>query len=127
MAKLQSNNSSENRQKLNLGKAGEDLAKNFLLAKGYNFLTSNFSCKSGEIDLIFIYRVSIIFVEVKTRSNPNFGNPEEAVNKGKLKHLRKSAEIFLLQNSQYQNFQPRIDVVAIDLASKEVRHYEAVY
>jgi len=110
-----------------LGKKGEDIASRLLLDKGYTFVQSNFRCDSGEVDLIFTYRINIIFVEVKTRTNPNFGHPEEAVTKGKLSHLRKAAQFFLLRNPQYQHYSPRIDVVAIDLTTNDVRHYEAVY
>ncbi|PIP52799.1 YraN family protein [Candidatus Beckwithbacteria bacterium CG23_combo_of_CG06-09_8_20_14_all_34_8] len=123
---LQNNNSSSNYNQ-KLGKDGEDIAKKLLLEKGFTFIDSNFSCNLGEIDLIFSHRITIIFVEVKTRTSNHLGNPEEAITKGKLSHLRKAAQFFLLKNPQYKNFQPRIDVVAIDLATKDVRHYEAVY
>jgi len=110
-----------------LGKKGEDIAREFLADKGYSFVEANFNCNSGEIDLIFTHRVSIIFVEVKTRTNLNFGHPEEAITRGKLSHLRKAAQIYLLRNPKYRDFSPQIDVVAVDMISAEVRHWEAVY
>lgn len=120
-------NPQPNNSKQVLGRKGEEIAKNYLVSKGLKHIESNFKCQSGEIDLIFIYRTSIIFVEVKTRTNPNFGNPEEAITKGKLSHLRKAAQFFLLRNPKYTDFSPRIDVVAIDLTTQDVRHYEGVY
>ncbi len=110
-----------------LGNKGEKIAKTYLLKKGYSFVAQNFRQPIGEIDLIFTKRISIIFVEVKSRSSSKFGNPEEAISKGKLSHIRKSAELFLIKNPQFQSFSPQIDVVAIDTATSEIRHWEAVY
>ena len=70
-------------------------------------------------------RKTLIFIEVKTRTNPNAGHPEEAVNQKKLNNLQKAAQFFLIQNPQYENFALRIDVIAIE--NGEIKHYEAVY
>ena len=72
-----------------LGKLGEDIAIRFLKYKGYKVIEKNFSCRYGEIDIIAQNSKFLIFVEVKTRTNLNYGKPVEAVNKIKINHLYK--------------------------------------
>jgi putative endonuclease len=106
---------------------GELLAQKHLLNKGYKFLTQNFYTNFGEIDLIFLDDDILVFVEVKTRSNPDSGHPEEAITPRKLSNLQKAAQIYLLKNPQYQESEIRIDAVAIDKLSHEIRHCKGVY
>ena len=64
----------------NIGDMGEKKAVKFLKKKGYRILETNFKTKFGEIDIIAKKEGCICFVEVKTRSSDNFGEPREAVN-----------------------------------------------
>ena len=69
-----------------LGKEGETRAVEFLWKKGYRILERNFRTKRGEIDIIARNRKEIIFVEVKTRKNLDYGFPSESVNDNKQKN-----------------------------------------
>ena len=80
--------------KKQLGDLGEDISEIFLVKKGYSILKRNYRCRLGEIDLIAKDKNKIIFFEVKTRTNLNFGYPEESVNNLKVLKLKKLA-IFL--------------------------------
>ena len=62
-----------------LGKWGEDLATDFLEKKGYEIIERDW--KSGHIDLDIIAQegTTLVVVEVKTRRNRLYGDPEEAV------------------------------------------------
>ena len=84
--------SSHNRQ---LGQYGEQLAADFLIKRNYRIIDKNFQTRYGEIDLIASQGDEILFVEVKTRTNSNFGYPELAVNQVKLDHLTKTALFYL--------------------------------
>lgn len=98
-----------------IGKYGEQLAKDFLIKKGFEILDMNFHySKLAEIDIIAKKDNIIHFIEVKTRSTELFGNPLEAVNKSKLKQIYMCANYYL-QNSKkhYKNMQ--IDVIGIML------------
>jgi putative endonuclease len=97
-----------------LGKLGENLAKRLLVNKGYRFLTANFSCRWGEIDLIFQDHETIVFVEVKCRYSSRFGVPEEAVNRKKLSSLEKTIDYFYTRFPRLPHL-CRIDVVGIEL------------
>ena len=50
-----------------LGRLGEQLAHDFLIAKGYQILEQNWSCGHKEIDIIAMDGKELVIVEVKTR------------------------------------------------------------
>ncbi|MAF25469.1 YraN family protein [bacterium] len=102
-------------QKINLGKSGETLAANYLLNKGYKILERNFRAgKLGEIDLVCRDpdKKTIVFVEVKTRHNLNYGWPEESITYLKLEHLYAAVEMYLTKN-KINNTPFRIDAISI--------------
>ena len=78
-------------QKL-LGRWGEKYCEKFLRKKGYKTLTRNFSCKTGEIDLIMVDgEGTIVFVEVKTRSADQLAPPESSVTLDKQRKAARTA------------------------------------
>lgn len=79
----------------NLGKQGEELARNYLSNHGYQILTQNWFYGKTEIDIIAYYRQMIIFVEVKSRSSTNFGFPEDFVDTAKQKRMVEAAYGYL--------------------------------
>jgi len=95
----------------NLGKWGEETAASFLLKKGYQLIDKNWRTREGEIDLVMRDGSTLVFVEVKTRSNKNFGYPEEALSEKKLEHLVSAGEQFLQNYGGDPDY--RIDCVAI--------------
>lgn len=96
-----------------LGNKGEDLACEYLKKNGYEILERNrhFS-KLCEIDIIAKYKNKIIFVEVKTRKNNNFGTPFEAITTTKYNNI-KTGVLSYLQENKIKKYQ--IDVIAITL------------
>ena len=112
--------------KMNKGQFGEEIAKNYLIKNGYRIIERNFRTKFGEIDIIAEKGDYIIFIEVKFRKNPEFGNAEEAINLHKLKKIENTAN-FYLKNFYKKNKNPRIDVIAINCFDKiEINHYKNV-
>jgi putative endonuclease len=100
--------------KKQIGDIGEDISEIFLIKKGYSILKRNYRCKLGEIDLIAKDNNKIIFFEVKTRTNLNFGYPEESVNNQKVLKLKKLA-IFYTVSENIQNHDIQFDVISINL------------
>lgn len=94
-----------------LGKKGEQLAKEYLLQKGWQLLEENWRVEHKEVDLIFREGDELVIVEVKTRSTDYFGYPEEAVSVAKEKHLIHAAEAYLEEHNL--DMEVRYDVVAI--------------
>lgn len=90
--------------KKELGKRGEEIASEYLKKLGYKIITKNFKTKYGEIDLIFEKNDSIIFVEVRTKSNLNILSPEESLTSKKFDRLKKSSlEYLSLNGKKYKN------------------------
>ncbi len=95
-----------------LGRWGEGLAAEFLVARGLEILSKNFRTPDGEIDIIAKGGDDLIFVEVKTRRNTLYSFPEEAINDEKIEHLESAAGWYLLQHPEYEN-NWRLDVVTV--------------
>ena len=70
------------------GKWGEDIAAEFLQHNGYNIIERDWKSGRRDIDIIATDRDEVVFVEVKTRRNRLFGDPEEAVDYRKLQSLQ---------------------------------------
>jgi len=77
------------------GKEGEGAASAYLQAKEYAILHTNWRWHHYEIDIVAAKEDEIIIVEVKTRSSSYLGEPEEAVNKGKIKRLVTAANAYV--------------------------------
>ncbi|QQK07314.1 YraN family protein [Miniphocaeibacter halophilus] len=95
-----------------IGNKGENLALEFLLNKGYNYIERNFSTRTGEVDLILQDNEYLVFVEVKLRKNTKFGYPRDFVTLNKQNKIISTAESFIQINNLY-DFQPRFDIVEI--------------
>lgn len=100
-----------------LGKSGEDIAAKYLDALDYSIICRNFKCQQGEIDIIAKDKKELVFIEVKTRSNKNYGKPLEAVDFIKQKHIYKASEYFVYIN-KLDNRYIRYDVIEIYLKDK---------
>lgn len=55
------------------GKFAEQLALNYLKENGLALVMQNYHCRLGEIDLIMREGSYLVFIEVRSRSNMNFG------------------------------------------------------
>lgn len=109
-----------------IGKAGEDIACQFLQKQGYKIVERNkhFS-KFCEIDIIAQHKNKYVFVEVKTRQTTNFGSPFEAITKTKYEHIKQGVLIYVTEN-KIKNYQ--IDVIAITLKPDiKIEHLKNVY
>lgn len=98
--------------KKELGYLGEKLATEYLEKNEYKVLKRNFYCKQGEIDIIAKDKKEIVFIEVKTRTNDSFGQPSEAVNRIKQKHMYRAAKYFLYKTNLLEEI-IRFDVIEV--------------
>lgn len=108
------------------GKLGEEIATNYLVSKGAKILQNNYKLNFGEIDIIAKINQDIVFVEVKARSNLNFGYPAEAVNLKKQRKIRNVAKYFIVKN-KLQRASIRFDVIEIYLKDKKINHIENAF
>ncbi|MBQ4130900.1 MAG: YraN family protein [Clostridia bacterium] len=94
-----------------MGKAGENLAVEFLREKGFFISARNFRSSRGEIDIIAENRELVLFVEVKLRRADAGYMPREAVTADKRNRLLHAAKSFIYRSKATQN--PRFDIIEI--------------
>lgn len=116
---------------LKSGKWGEKLAIRFLKKKHYKIIGQRVRVgKRDEIDIIAKHDGALIFVEVKTRKNENYGRPFSAVNKAKRKYLSRAAVAYFRQQKIEPEF-IRFDVVEVvgepNGNTPEIRHIENAF
>ena len=98
-------------EKREIGTKGENEAVNFLLANGYNVVHRNFRFGRGEIDIIAQNDKVLVFIEVKTRNNSNFGYPEDFVSEHQQERIHLVAEEYIVKSGWQGDI--RFDVIAI--------------
>lgn len=114
------------------GFIGERIAERYLVAKGWRIIERNVQASGGpggrqrgELDLVCEDRGVRVFVEVKLRHNPDYGDPAEAVTPEKLTRTRAAIVYYL---NQHPTRVWRLDVLAIIMLSDRARvtHYRDV-
>ena len=94
-----------------LGKFGEEMAVAFLQQKGYVILETNWTFQKAEIDIIAQKENILAIVEVKTRSNIEFGLPQDFVKPRKIQLLVKAVNEYVIANDL--DVDVRFDIIAI--------------
>lgn len=110
------------------GKAGEELARQFLEGEGYRILEANWRYSRAEVDIIAMDGPVLVFVEVKTRSTDAFGRPEEFVSRRKQKLLAMAAGAYM--EAIGHDWEVRFDVIAILYRSEvdfELQHLKDAF
>ncbi|HMO38963.1 MAG TPA: YraN family protein [Saprospiraceae bacterium] len=113
---------------LEIGKVGEALAQQLLMGKGYKILAANWRWSRAEVDLIAQDHNTLVFVEVKTRSRSDFGQPEEFITPRKERFLADAASVYMEQTGHEGPI--RFDVVAVLYRSPQdytIEHYEDAF
>ncbi|GLR63155.1 YraN family protein [Marinospirillum insulare] len=96
-----------------IGQAAEDAAALMLQQAGLSLVERNFSCKTGELDLIFKDNEELVFVEVRFRKNQHFGGALASVTPAKQQKLQRAANYYL---GRWKNPPAcRFDVIAMTL------------
>ncbi len=103
-------------QNVNKGKIAETIAFDFLKSKGYEILELNWRFKRAEIDLIAREGNFLVFIEVKSRSNNDFGKPESSVGQKKKSMLTAGATSYMDMIDYDKDF--RFDIISITLRSE---------
>ena len=98
-----------------LGTAGEDAACIELERLGYRIIERNYRSRFGEIDIVAVDADTVVFVEVKTKTSGDFGDPVEEVTPQKQRQI-------VMMGHAYSTFcctpdtPCRFDVVSVDLS-----------
>jgi len=96
------------------GQQGEQLAKDYLLKQGLVMVEQNFKCKMGELDLIMKDKDCYVFVEVRYRTQNDYGGGIESITPSKQRKIIKTTMFYLQQVNLYNRVACRFDVFTID-------------
>lgn len=107
-----------------LGTYGEKLAIKYLKKQGYLIRDINIVSHAGEVDIVAEDQDIIVFVEVKTRTDEEFGRPSEAINHFKIRRYIKSAKLYINAN-RLANRDIRFDV--IEIINDEIVHIKDAF
>ena len=114
--------------KEDLGKKGEQIAREFLAGKGYQILDSNWHFGHKEIDIVAKHGEEIIVAEVKTRLENFQVEPWEAVTTGKIRNIVEVTDAWLQYNKV--DLETRFDVISIVFlrdCSHFIEHFEGAF
>jgi putative endonuclease len=95
-----------------LGAEGERWAEQYLRRRRYVILQRNYRCRAGEVDLVALDGRTVVFVEVKTRTQEGFGSPLDAVDLRKQRQIRRAAQYYLSAHRLHDR-DARFDVVGV--------------
>ncbi|RFA30313.1 YraN family protein [Alkalilimnicola ehrlichii] len=94
------------------GSSAEAKARRHLERAGLRYKESNYQCRLGEIDLIMEDGRTLVFVEVRSRSDARFGGAAASIDTRKQAKLRRTAEHYLQRLGKLPPC--RFDVVAFE-------------
>lgn len=110
-----------------IGSAGEQLAQNYLLKKGYAILDSNWRQGRYEVDIIAYFDATVIFVEVKTRSSVDYGAPETFVDLKKQRAYISLANRYMIEHHRDEEVRFDIISVLVNGAQCHIDHIENAF
>ena len=116
------------KERLSLGRMGENVAAEILKGAGYRIVERNYRCRGGEVDIVAIDGKIVVCVEVKTRSSEEYGPPQLAVDWRKQRQLSRAAMTYL-KEKKLLSWPARFDVVGIVLRgkSRNVEHIKNAF
>ena len=113
-----------------IGEVGERLACKYLEENDYNILQKNFRCYQGEIDIIARDNIKneLVFIEVKTRTNREYGNPADSIDKYKKKHIYKALKYYIFINNLVNEY-IRIDAIEVYILKNQnkINHIKQIF
>ncbi len=80
-----------------LGRLGEEKAREFLLKKKYKIVASNWRFRQKEIDMIALKDGFLVIVEVRTRTSSKWEHPRESITPAKIRFLVLAADAYIKQ------------------------------
>ena len=102
--------------KRQIGNQAEDIALNYLIQQGLVLIEQNYLTKVGEIDIIMLDKAEqvLVFVEVRYRKNTRFGSATDTVTPSKQAKIIRSAQRYLQQHDEFDEYICRFDVVGLE-------------
>jgi putative endonuclease len=106
-------------QKQLIGQAAENIAADFLQAKGLDILERNYLRQLGELDIVARDRDVLVIAEVRTRATNLYGGAAASVDPRKQQRIIRAANQLLQQRKDLARLRVRFDVIVVsNIASK---------
>lgn len=128
--------SKESAPHMSTGRDGEEIAAQYLEARGYRVMDRNYRFERAEVDLVcfepsekYEQGGELVFVEVKTRRGKAFGSPAEAIDQAKQRNVARAAEAWLHER-RLDGSPCRFDVIGIVLGRDdrhEIEHFRDAF
>ena len=97
-----------------VGAAAEAAACDHLVRHGLCIVGRNVRYRAGELDIVAVDGRTVVFVEVRRRSDMRFGGAGTSIDAAKRRRLARAAQCYLLQRFGERWPACRFDVVAFD-------------
>lgn len=102
------------------GREAEVHALAYLKAAGLQLIARNYRCRAGELDLVMLEGKTLVLIEVRYRSNDQYGGAAASVTYSKQRRLINAARHLLTTRADLRKYPARFDVVAISSLSDSV-------
>ena len=96
-----------------LGDRGEQVVVDYLEASGHEIVARNYKTKLFEVDIISRKNEMLYFTEVKYRSDHDFGEALDFIDKKKQQKMHLAVEGFMATHPGYADFRPTLAVAAV--------------
>lgn len=110
-----------------IGSEGEGQAADYLEQRGFQIMERNFRKKEGEIDLIASKKGDLHFIEVKTRSNENYGEPIDAITPHKKNRMLKVAQNYLMNHPEFDAYGRLFSVMSVESENESIEFFENAF
>ena len=109
------------------GKDGEEAAVIFLERKGYRICHRNWRSGKKELDIVAVCDNELVVVEVKSRRNRFYGNPEDAVTERKIRKIVSSTDAYIRKFAI--DLPIRFDIITVtgNQSPFEIEHIEGAF
>lgn len=109
------------------GGDGEEIARAWLEAAGWEIVDQNVNFRCGELDLVARDRDQIVFVEVRSRWTHRGGTGAHSVGRTKQQRLTRAAQLYL-QRRGWTRVSARFDAISVDLQTGcVVEHFRGAF
>ena len=107
-------------QKQLVGQAAENIAADFLRAKGLEILERNYLRRLGELDIVARDGDVLVVAEVRTRASNRYGGAAASVDPRKQQRIIRAASQLLQQRKDLARLRVRFDVIVVSNIASEM-------
>jgi putative endonuclease len=95
------------------GRQAEEVALAHLTKAGLLPLVRNFSCRTGELDLVLLEGPRLVVVEVRYRASASVVSPVGSITLAKCQRIVRATRVFLARHPHHARRSVRFDVVGV--------------